>query len=462
MQVTREELNPCTVQLSVVCDSEQVKAGFEKAFKQFTKNIKLPGFRPGHAPRSMLESLVTERDLIDDAADNLFRNTYSAIIKQENLEPDLTTRPQVEITKLDRGTLTGEYVVKVPLPPKIELGDYKSLPVEKASSEVTEAEIDAQIDEFRKGRGKYESITDRGAMTGDYAVVSIKADDTEGDGRNFMVVVGQTKFPALDDALLEMKVEEMKSLDLTFPEEFQDKEWAGQTKHAQITLNSLSAVRLPAVDDEFAQSLQTENVETLRSRLRELIGQAKIQMSRDLMVEKLLDELHARSVINVSDNMWEDLANRRLAEQAEDQRKENKTLEAYAAENGMSLEELVNAWREKAKLHVERALMIREIFTKEEMQLTNQELNQELFSMASEYNTEPEEMLKLLQQNKALEELHYRSISRKVSDYLLSHAEILEPGSAPAAPAAEASTDAAPAEEATAKPKAKSKAKAKA
>ncbi len=441
MQVTREEINPCTVQLNVVCDSAQVQAGFEKAFKQIAKKVKLPGFRPGHAPRTILEPLISQEELYEEAADYIFKSTYRPLLEQESIEPDPTTRPRVEITKLEKDGYVAEYTVRVPLPPKVELGEYKSLPVEKTDTEVTDEEIDKQIDEFRKGRGKREAVTDRGVQEGDVAVVNIKADGAEGDGRNFMIVVGQTKFPELDAALVDMHVEEMKNLDLTFPETFQDKEWAGQTFHAQITVNSVSAVQMPPVDDEFAQSFQTENVSELKNRLRELIGQAKLQMSRDLMVEKLLDTLHDRSKIYVSDNMWEELANRRLVEQSEEQQKQGKSLETYAQENGMTLEELINSWKEKAKLHVERALMIREIFTAEQMQLSNQELNQELHAMAGEYQVEPEEMLKLLQANNALDELHYRSISRKVSDFLLTNAELLEPGAEPAAEATPAAAE---------------------
>jgi trigger factor len=445
MVVTREDINPCTVQLNVVCDSAQVHAGFEKAFKQIAKKVKLPGFRPGHAPRSILEPLVSKEELYEEAADYIFKSTYRPLLEQEKIEPDTTTRPRVEMTKLERDENVAEYTVKVPLPPKVELGDYKGLPVEGAETQVSDEEIDRQIDEFRKGRSKREVVTDRGVQEGDVAVVNIKPEGAEGDGRVFMIVVGQTKFPELDSALIDMKLEEMKNLSLSFPETFQDKEWSGKSFNAQITVNSLSAVQLPDVDDAFAKSLQSENLTDLRNRLTELIGQAKIQMSRDMMIEKLLDTLHDRSKIYVSDNMWEELANRRLVEQSEEQQKQGKSLETYAKENGMTLEELVDSWRDKAKLHVERALMIREIFTAEEMQLTNQELNQELHIMASEYQVEAEEMLKLLQSNNALDELHYRSISRKVSDFLLANADIQAPG------ALEAPSEVAPPKKSSAK-----------
>ena len=180
------------------------------------------------------------------------------------------------------------------------------------------------------------------------------------------------------------------------------------------------------MDDSFAQSLKTDNVEDLKTRVRDSIKYAKEQMLKEMVTEQLLERLHERSEVHVSDNMWEALAERRMRETAEEQAKESKTLEMYAAENGMTIEQLQEAWNEKAKLHVERALIIREVFVAENMQLTNNELNAELYSMAEEYGIEPKEMWELLQKNEAVDELHFRAISRKVANLLDENAEVKE------------------------------------
>jgi trigger factor len=425
MQVTREDLNPCTVKLNVICDASEVKEGFDKAYKQIAKKIKLPGFRPGHAPRAMLEGLISKEELYDSATENIVRNSLKAALTESALEPDQTTRPSVELKLIDQETFAAEYSVKIPLPPKITLGDYKGLPIQKPVVAVTEDEVDKQIEEFRKRRQLREAVTDRGVQEGDVAVVNVKLDGEEGDGRNFMTIAGQT-FPALDEALMGMQVEEMKNLEVTFPDTFQEKDWAGQSHKIQLTVNSVSGVKLPDLDDAFAQSLKTESVEDLRTRVREGLARAKAEMLRELITEQLLEKLQERSEVFVSDNMWEALADRRLRETAEEQVKEGKTLEAYAAEKGMTIEQLQEAWNKNAKLQVERALMIREVFVQENMQLTNQELHTELNAMANEYETDVEEMLKVLQKNEALDELHFRAISRKVADYLESVAEATE------------------------------------
>lgn len=425
MQVTREELNPCTVKLTVVCDEVQVKEGYDKALKQISKTVKMPGFRPGHVPKGMIEKLIDPNQLNEEAAENIVRSAYRKAVEQEGIKPDPGTPPSVELVKLEQTESACEFNVKVPLPPVVELGEYKGLPVERPAIEVTDEEVEYQIDELRKQRHTREAVTDRGATEGDVAVVNIKLDGEEGDGRNFMTVVGKT-FPQLDQALSGMKLEEMKHLDLTFPDNFQEKDWAGKMFKCLVSLNSISAVKLPDVDDAFAQSLKTDNLEDLKTRLREGILRAKNDMVRDMVSEQLLDRLNERSKVEVSDNMWEQLANRRLAETQQEVQQQGKTMEQHAAENGMTLDAFVDVWKEKAKTHVVRALMIRTIFEQEKMSITNEDLNRELYAMANEFGVEAQQMLDMLKSNNAMEEVHYRAISRKVSEFLLQNADIKE------------------------------------
>lgn len=457
MQVTREDLNPCTVRLNIVCSPEQVADAFDKALKAIAKEVRLPGFRPGHAPKHMVEKMVNDRDLYNQAADELVKKTFSKAVEAEKLQPDQGVRPSVEMKELDRETKTASYSAKVPLPPKIELGEYKGLKGTRPETTVTDEELNYQLTELRKGRGARTSVTDRGAVDGDYAVVNVQPEGIKGDGKSFMVVVGQT-FPSLDEALVGMTAEEMKSVELDFPATFSETAWAGKKSKAQITLNSISAITLPELDEAFAKSVKTENVEELTQRMRDSIVAAKEQMVRDMLQEQLLEDLRQKSKIEVSDNMWEALANQRLSEIQQQQAEAGKTLDAYAQENGMTLEEFVKSWHEQAKVHVERAMVVREIFAKEKLAIENEELNQELFLMAQEYQVEPMQLLEFMQKNNSLQELHFRAISRKVTGYLIDNADLtIESGEAK--PAKKAAAKAAPKAEKEEKPAAEEKPK---
>lgn len=456
MQVTREDLNPCTVKLTVVLDPEEVQQGYDTAFRQLTKKVKLPGFRPGKAPRAMLEQVLPSQDWNEAAAEEIVRKAYALAVEQEGLQVDRTTSPQVSLDALSQADRKAEFTAKVPLPPKVELGEYKGLPVTQPPTEVTDDEIEYQIAELQKRGQSRQKVADRGAADGDVAVLNLQAE--EGEGKSFVTIVGQS-FSGLDDAIRGMGVEEMKSVELSFPDDFQVKEWQGQTKKVKITLNSLSAVSTPALDDAFAQSLQLENLDALKNRLRENIGRAKQQMVRQVLFEGLLEALMERSQVAVSDNMWEALADRRLRETAEEQSRNGKSLEDYAKENGMTVESLVQAWKDRAKLEVERALLIQTVYSTEKMQIGNEELNRELVAMAQEYGVEPMEMVQTLQANKALDELQFRALSRKVADFLLAHADVSLGSSRPPEQAAPTAAEDAPATAEEAKPAKKPRAK---
>jgi trigger factor len=423
MQITREELNPCTVKLSVVCDEKEVVEGFERAYKQIAKRVRVPGFRPGMAPKSIIEGMIQPEELYDAAADNIVRSVYKAAIQQEDLKPH--SRPAIDLTTLDKDTSKCEFTIKVPLEPQVELGDYKGLVAKRPPTPVTDEEVEHQIEEMRRRKSTREAVTGRGVQEGDVAVVNIRVDGEEGDGRTFMTVAGQT-FPQLDQALMGMEAEQMKSLDLTFPENFQEKDWAGKPLHSQVTLRSLNAVKLPELDDEFAQSYKVESVEDLKERLREQMTDSKLNMIREYVNEQLLEDLLSRSTVHVPDNMWESVAAQRMQDIAREQEERKLSLEEYAAQNGMTVQQLEEAQKNEAKIQVQRAVLVQRVFAAEKMTLTNTELNLELVMMAREFQMDPKALLNVLKKNEQIDELHFRATFRKVLQFLTENAEIAE------------------------------------
>lgn len=421
MTVTREDLNPCTVRLQVVCEPDQVSAGFDRAYRDAAKKMRVPGFRPGHAPRHLVEKSVDKEALAEMAAEHIIASAFKVALKEQDLEPFL--RPAVEVSKLDEETKECEFVARVPLKPVVELGDYKALKAVRPKVDVTEDEIEAQIEEMRQRKSKREAVTGRGVHEGDVTVVNIKIEGEAGDGRTFMTIAGQT-FPDLDAVLIGMSAEDMRSADLNFPDSFQEKDWAGKKFHCQVTVRSVSSVKLPDLDDSFAQEFNTENLGDLKSRLREVILSAKASQSQQYVNEQLMDNLVGISTIHVPDPMWEQVAMQRLQDIAADQKSKDSTVEKFAQDNGMTVEQLVEAVKNEAKLYVQRAQAIQEIFLKEDMKLLNEDLTQELHEMSLEFNMEPEALFNELKKNNALQELTHRAINRRVMTFLNGHAAI--------------------------------------
>jgi len=443
INITRTELNPCTIQLDIVCTPEQVESGFAKALKIISKKVRVPGFRPGQAPAKMVEKMVDPQALFEQAADEIVRDTFNKAIEQEDLKSD--GRPSVSVTKFEKEPPECEYRVKVPLAPMVELAEYKGIPVSKGVATVSDEEVTRQIDELRKRGGKKQEVKDRGIEEGDVAVVNIRVEGMEGDGRNFMVIAGQT-FASLDKAITGMRAEEIKSAKLEFPAGFQEKDWAGEKKDATITIRSVSAVAMPDLDDTFAQSLNAANLDDLKAKVTEAIRRAKDEVANEMVNEQLLDHLLQNSKVFVADNTWEDVANRRLTEMHEELLGKGSSLEEHAQANGMTIEQLVEAQKQEAKLHVERAVIIERIFTGEGMKITNEDLDAHFLEVARENNIPNEALPKFAKDYGAQirDEIVFRSMYGKVMTFLAANASVTEvgDGEAPAKPAGTKATKA--------------------
>lgn len=431
MQVKRTDLNASTVQLEIACTPDQVNSGFTKAAKEFAKRIKVPGFRPGQAPKAMVEKMIDPEELARAAADEIVRDVLTKAIRESDIQPD--NHPAVNVTKFDKEKGEFEFTVKVPLAPVVKLGEYKGLKVQRQPVEVTDAEIEAQITEIRNRRGKKSEVVGRGVQEGDMAVVNIRPDGEEGEGKTFMVIAGQT-FPDLDKALMGMAVEEIKHSTLNFPGTFQEKEWATKKFDAIITVRSVSTTAAPELDDDFAQSLKAADVKDLKEKVREGITRAKEQINQEMVNEQLFDQLMAQSEVTVPDTTWEQVANQRLQEMANELAKERKSLADYAKENGMTIEAFVTAQQNEAKVHVQRAVLIEHIFKAEDMKVDGNDANRHFLQIAHENQVPEEQLTKFAKKygQGIRNEIVFRTMHTKVVEFLNDHA--VEGAPTPAAP----------------------------
>ncbi|MCB0824650.1 MAG: trigger factor [Armatimonadetes bacterium] len=431
MKVTREQLNRCTVKLDIVCSSDQVDAGFRRAVRELGKTVRVPGFRPGKAPAKVVEQAIDPNRLYQAAAEFIVKSSMDEAIKNEELEP--ANVPSIELNKLERDSSECEYIAKIPLAPVVELKGLDKLSANMPEVKVTDEEVEKQIEELRRSQGKKQEVTDRGIQTGDVAVVNLKADGEEGDGRTFMVVAGQT-FEGLDKALTGMSVEDTKALKLDFPENFQDPNWAGQKKKAvTVLVKSISAVQMPDLDDEFAKSYNLDDVATLKDRVRNGIEHAKTVSAEEMVREQLLDQVLSASTVEVADTTWEQVVQQRLQEIQQQIAQQRKSLEDYAKDNGMTFDAFKSGLEEEAKVNVRRAVVIDRIFRDEKMEISPDDVNKHLVQIAMENRIPQNQFEEFIKQYgpQLREEVQYRSMAAKVTDWLMEKANVGKGDAAP-------------------------------
>jgi trigger factor len=425
MTVERNDLNECTIELKVVCTPEQIEKGFKKAIKQLGKNLRVPGFRPGTAPLGILEQNLPDREVAVQAAEEIVKDAYKQAVNDQGITP--SGHPKMDLTEFNREENQLEFTALVPLRPIIEIEDYKGLKAEQPAVEITDEEIEQQLEELRKRGGQQQPVTERGIQEGDMAVVNIKLDGEEEDGRSFMIIAGQT-FEALDAAISGMKAEEIKAVELTFPSTFQEKDWADTTKACHVTIRNVSGIELPEIDDDFAKKLRADSVDDLKAKIKIGLEHAKGRAATDAVNEQILGAILSTGRVIVPNTTWESVTDRRLQEMQAELAEAKSSLEEYAKEKGMTMEDLEQSLKDEAKVHVERAVVIEHIFEKEEMQITDEEVNRHFLDVAGENGIKEADLKKFADEHGAAirEEVIFRSMHSQVMQHLRDVADITE------------------------------------
>lgn len=423
MTIKRTELNPCTILLEVECTPQQVQEAINKTLRRASKRVRIPGFRPGTAPPEVVKKHVNLEAVKEWAAEEAVNLGLKDALKQESLTPYRGSRPRLEEMDFDFDAATCRFSVKVPLEPKVELGEYKGLSATMPSTPITNEAVDEYIEQMRSERASKQPVETRGAQHGDQAVVLIRPEDKSLGEKAFAVSVGQT-FPTLDEALLGMKTEDIRTVELVFPSDFADAAWAGKALKCEVEIRSLTAPVLPDLDEAFAQSLNAESVDDLRAKVRAALERAVEQRNHHMVQEQLLSNLIENSTIELPDTLWEDVAERRLEELERDLQSAGKTLEEAAAEEGTTPEKVREHFRNAARNEVARAMAIRHIAEKEGLSITNQDVIAQALAIASREGVTPETVLDAYRRAGRLDELRFQALYDKVLSFLEEHAAI--------------------------------------
>jgi trigger factor len=419
MNVEKEQLNACTVKLTIEVDPAEVQEAIGIVKRQIAKGMRVPGFRPGKAPAALVEQFIEKDTLFQRVGEHLVQRTYPEAIKQEGLEP--YGGPAVELQQLDEEN-PFIYTAKVPLPPQVTLGEYKGLAAERPDPTPTDEEIDGEIAELRRRRAKQTPV-ERPAQEGDLAVVTVKPEEAE-NGKRFMVIVGQT-FPQLDQELMGMSAGETKNALLTFPENFEEADWAGKPFDCAISLASLSSVEVPEFDDEFAKHYNVDTADELRTKISERIHRMKEIFGENEVEESLFKSLVDQSTIEMPDTIWEGVYRDEWRSLERQQAKEETTVEAYAANQGLTVEQLREHVKEDAQTQVKRALLIRDIAEQEKFELTEDEIRAQIQRLAERAGVGYEVAQREIARQQGMDEVRFRAMYAKVAAFMKEHANIV-------------------------------------
>ncbi|BDG46270.1 trigger factor [Parageobacillus sp. KH3-4] len=426
MSVKWEKLEGHEGVLTVEVDAEKVNEGLDAAFKKVVKNITVPGFRKGKVPRVIFEKRFGVEALYQDALDILLPEAYAKAVEEAGIEP--VDVPKIDIEQMEKGKSL-IFTARVTVKPEVKLGQYKGLEVEKMDATVTEEDVENELKRLQENYAELVVKEDGKIEKGDTAVIDFEGfvdgkPFEGGKAENYSLEIGSGVFiPGFEDQLVGMKAGEEKEIEVTFPEEYHAKELAGKPATFKVKVHEVKAKQLPALDDEFAKDVddEVETLEQLKEKIRARLEETKKNEAETALRDAVVEKAAENAEIDIPEVMVKNETDRMLREFDQRLQMQGLNLDLYYQFSGQDEAALREQMKEDAEKRVRVALTLEAIAKAENIEVTEEEVNEELEKMAKTYNLEIEKLKELLGNLEGVkEDLKWR----KTIDFLVEHSKV--------------------------------------
>ena len=417
---TEKNTNKATIVVEI--EKELMNKGAEIAYKKQRKNIRLPGFRPGKAPRKMIEKMYGEFVFFEDAIEEIFPEVYDFAIGG-NTEFKAVGRPSLENMDIAAdGTTT--LTLSTEVYPEVTLGEYKGIEVAKAAAEVTDAQVEAELNQIAENIASVENV-ERAAEMGDIANINFlgTVDGIAFEGgaaENFDLTLGSGQFiPGFEEQVVGMNIGEDKDVNVTFPEDYNAKELAGKAAVFAVKLNKLSVKNVPAIDDELAKDAsEFETLEELKADIREK-KLADAQKNIDRAFENaVVEAVAANATVEVPNALVDVELDNQMNDFAYRLQMSGMSVEQYAQMMGGDLNTMRQAFKPMAEKQAKSNVVLTKVAEVEGISVSDEELEAEFAEMAKAYELEIEKIKEMV----PTEEIKANLQTRKTVKFLVDNA----------------------------------------
>ncbi len=393
------EKNNSIREITIKIEGDSWKKAIEKAYQKASKKVKIDGFRPGKAPKSVFMKKYGVESLFFDASEYCIEEAYKKIL-DENKDIEIVAQPSVDIKSVDENYI--EYVFKLTLKPEFKLGNYKKLGVKKEKITVTKEEIKEAIDNMRE---QYkENIVKEGKVeSGDIAIIDFEGfkDGVAfegGKGENYSLTIGSNTFiPGFEEQLIGMKTGEEKDINVTFPEDYHAEDLKGKPVVFKVKVNEIKEVKLPELDKDFFDDLGMEGIdskESLEKQVKENIKARKETEVENKYIDALLEEISKNTEIDIPEVMVDEEAHRMVHQFADHIAMQGIDINQFYKLTNSTEEDLKEKYKEEAFKRVKNRLIIEEIIKVEKIKVTDKEVDAKVDEIAKKYNMTKEEVIK--------------------------------------------------------------------
>ncbi len=431
MNVKNTERNGNQATIVVEIDKELMESGVNKAYMKARKTIMLPGFRKGKAPRKMIESMYGAHVFYDDGLEEIFPEVYKFAVIDQGIKA--VGRPS--ITDMD---INDDNVVTITITtdvyPEVTLGDYKGLEVEKAEAEVTDAQVDAELDRMAQNVASVETV-ERAAEMGDTANIDFEGFDNGvafdgGKGDNFDLKLGSGSFvPGFEEQVVGMSAGEEKDINITFPEDYH-KELAGKAVVFHVKCNKVTTTNVPALDDDFAKDAsEFETLDELKADIRAKALENAQKQIDSAFEQAAVEKAAENATVDMPASLVEAELDSQMERFAYQLQMSGYSVEQYAKMMGGDMNTMRNAFRPAAEKQAKINVTLDKIIETEAITVTEEEVNAELEAMAKQYSLELEKVKSMV----PAEEIETSLKTRKAVKLIVDNAKAVAPAKKEAA-----------------------------
>lgn len=391
-----------TGDLTVSVEGETWEKAQKKAFAKLAKNVQLPGFRKGKVPANVLKRAVNPQSVMYEAIDEIANDVFLEAVKEQNLE--IVGKASLDIDDISEAKVTMKFTVAIK--PEVKLGDYKNLDVKKEAVTITDAEVNAQIKQIQERNADFVIREDDEAIeNGDTAVIDFEGSKDGvlfegGSGTSYPLEIGSGSFiPGFEEQCIGMKKGETKEITVTFPENYQAAELAGQEAQFKVTVHEIKYKQLNDFDDEMVKEQNIEGVETVDAfkeyTLKNLTEQKEQQVD-EVFTNELLTKIVDGAEIDIPQAMIDEECDGLVNDFAQRLKAQGFEMDTYLKLTNMSEEALREQFAIDAKNKVSARLVLEAIADAESIVISEDDINTEIETIAKTYNMESEQVKQLI------------------------------------------------------------------
>ena len=426
MKATELKSESLKKEYTVVIPAADFEKEVDAKINQIAKTTKIPGFRPGKAPKEMLKQKY-RASVLGEVLDETVRNATEEVIKSNKLNPVMM--PNIKVTKFEDGKDI-EFTLTVELMPEIKIGDLSAIKLEKLMAEVPAEEVEKALNYIAQSRRETVKVEeDRAAAKGDTVVIDFTGsiDGVEfqgGKGSNYPLELGSNSFiPGFEDQLIGKKAGDKVDVNVTFPENYHAKDLAGKASVFAVEIKELRAAKEVEINDEFAKSLGEENLDKLKAAIAERIKGDYEAASKMKLKRQLLDNLDNEYKFDVPAGLV-DAEYKSIVDQYEQAKKYNQLDES---EKNKSEEELLAEYKDIAVRRVKLGLLLSEIGKDAKVTITPDDINKAIMNEAKKYPGQEKAVFDYYLKNKqAIEALKAPVFEEKIVDYVIGKSNVSE------------------------------------